>query len=143
MAQNLTLFDTNAILRFLLNDIEAQALAAKAKIASGGCMIPVEVIPEIVYVLSGPYGLPRTTIADKIEELCALSDDLVEKRHIVSYAVQLFAANNKLVPSTEERSDEGSPLDIVDCLLAGYHKRADNAVFTFDQDLKKQLEKQK
>jgi predicted nucleic-acid-binding protein len=128
MAHNPILLDTNAVLRFLLNDIEEQALAAKAKIASGACMIPVEVIPEIVYVLSGPYGLPRTTIADKIEELCVLSDDLVEKRHVVSYAVQLFAANNKL--------------DIVDCLLAGYHKRADNAIFTFDQDLKKQLEKQ-
>ncbi|MDR3275627.1 MAG: PIN domain-containing protein [Treponema sp.] len=128
MAHNPILLDTNAVLRFLLKDIEEQALAAKAKIASGACMIPVEVIPEIVYVLSGPYGLPRTIITDKIEELCALSADLVEKRHIVSYAVQLFAANTKL--------------DIVDCLLAGYHKRTDNAVFTFDQDLQKQLEKQ-
>jgi predicted nucleic acid-binding protein len=78
--------------------------------------------------LSGPYDLPRTIIAEKIEELCALSDDLVEKPHIVSYAVQLFASNNKL--------------DIVDCLLAGYHKHSDNAIFTFDRDLKKQLEKQ-
>jgi predicted nucleic-acid-binding protein len=128
MAQNPTLLDTNAVLRFLLKDIEEQALAVKAKIASGSCMIPVEVIPEIVYVLSGPYGLPRTTIAEKIKELCTLSDDLVEKRHIVSYAVQLFATHNKL--------------DIVDCLLAGYHKRTNNAIFTFDQDLKKQLEKQ-
>jgi predicted nucleic-acid-binding protein len=91
MAQPPTLLDTNAVLRFLLKDIEEQAIAVKAKIASGSCMIPIEVIPEIVYVLSGPYGLPRTTIAEKIEALCALSDELVEKRHIVSYAVQLFA----------------------------------------------------
>ena len=43
--------DANAFLRYLLNDIEAQAEAARAVIDSGAAILTNEVLAEIVYVL--------------------------------------------------------------------------------------------
>jgi predicted nucleic-acid-binding protein len=125
MQPGLTILDANAVLRFLLNDIEEQAAAVKEKITLTVCLIPTEIIAEVVYVLGGVYGIDRKTIADKIEGLIAIENGIVEKSRIVSFAVRLFAENTKL--------------DFVDCLLAGYHNITDCSVFTFDKDLKKQL----
>jgi predicted nucleic-acid-binding protein len=128
MTPDLTILDTNAVLRFLLRDIEEQALVAKERIALTECRIPAEVIAEVVYVLSGVYGIDRTAIADKIEELIAVKDGLVEKSSVVSFAGRLYAENVKL--------------DFVDCLLAGYHAVTGCSIFTFDKDLQKQLVRQ-
>jgi predicted nucleic-acid-binding protein len=125
MSPELTILDANAVLRFLLKDIEEQSLATKEKIALTECRIPIEVIAELVYVLGGVYDIGRKEIADKIEELIAVKDDLVENSPVVSFAGQLFAENIKL--------------DFVDCLLAGYHTISGCSIFTFDKDLKKQL----
>jgi predicted nucleic-acid-binding protein len=126
MTPGLTILDANAVLRFLLRDIEEQALAAKEKIALMECRIPAEVIAEVVYVLGGVYGIGRAAIADKIEELIAVKDGLVEKSPVVSFASRLYAETIKL--------------DFVDCLLAGYHAITGCSVFTFDKDLKKTIE---
>jgi predicted nucleic-acid-binding protein len=125
MRAGLTILDANAVLRFLLRDIEEQALAAKEKIALTECRIPTEIIVEVVYVLGGVYTIDRKAIADKIDGLIAIKADLVENSPVVSFAGRLFAENMKL--------------DFVDCLLAGYQKITGCAIFTFDKDLKKQL----
>lgn len=125
MKAGLTILDANAVLRFLLSDIEEQSIAVKEKIISTVCSIPTEVIAETVYVLGGVYGIGRASIADKIEGLITVKAGLVENGPIVSFAVRLFAENAKL--------------DFVDCLLAGYQKIAGCSIFTFDKDLKKQL----
>ncbi|MDR1230687.1 MAG: hypothetical protein LBK61_04720 [Spirochaetaceae bacterium] len=96
MKPGLTILDTNAVLRFLLNDIEEQAVAVKEKITLTVCLIPTEIIAEVVYVLGGVYGIDRKTIADRIEELIAIEDGIVENSRIVSFAVGLFAENTKL-----------------------------------------------
>ena len=59
--------DANAFLRYLLNDIEAQAEAARAVIDSGAAILTNEVLAEIVYVLDKVYGLTRQKIADALE----------------------------------------------------------------------------
>jgi predicted nucleic-acid-binding protein len=125
MESALTILDANAVLRFLLKDIEEQALAAKEKIVSTVCRIPAEVIAETVYILGGVYNIDRKEISDKIEALIAIKADLVENSPVVSFAGRLYAENKKL--------------DFVDCLLAGYHKITGCLIFTFDKDLKKQL----
>jgi predicted nucleic-acid-binding protein len=112
-----------------LKDIEEQSRAVKEKIDLAVCLIPTEVVAEVVYVLGGLYGISRNIIADKIDELIAIKDGLIENSTIVSFGGQLFAANAKL--------------DFVDCLLAGYQKVTGCLVFTFDKDLKKQLLLQK
>jgi predicted nucleic-acid-binding protein len=125
MNPELTILDANAVLRFLLGDIEEQALAVKEKIVLTECRIPIEVIAEVVYVLGGVYDIDRKAIADKIDELIAIQDGLVKDSPIAAFAGHLFAENIKL--------------DFVDCLLAGYHNITGCSIFTFDKDLKKQL----
>jgi predicted nucleic-acid-binding protein len=125
MENALTILDANAVLRFLLRDIEEQAVAVKEKIALAICRIPTEVIAETVYVLGGVYNIDRKAIADKIEDLVAVKADLVENSAAVSFAVRLYAENTKL--------------DFVDCLLAGYQKTTGCSILTFDKNLKKQL----
>jgi predicted nucleic-acid-binding protein len=125
MNPELTILDANAVLRFLLGDIEEQALAVKEKIALTECRIPTEVIAEVVYVLGGVYDIGKKAIADKIDELIAIQDGLVEDSPVAAFAGRLFAENTKL--------------DFVDCLLAGYHSITGCSIFTFDKDLKKQL----
>jgi predicted nucleic-acid-binding protein len=125
MNPELTILDANAVLRFLLGDIEEQALAVKKKIALTECRIPTEVIAEVVYVLGGVYDIGKKAIADKIDELIAIQDGLVEDSPVAAFAGRLFAENTKL--------------DFVDCLLAGYHSITGCSIFTFDKDLKKQL----
>ena len=48
MKAGLTILDANAVLRFLLSDIEEQSIAVKEKIISTVCSIPTEVIAETV-----------------------------------------------------------------------------------------------
>jgi predicted nucleic-acid-binding protein len=62
-----------------MGDIEEQAAVTKQTIARRNCLIPVEVIAEIVYVLYGWYKLPRGKIAAKIRELITAKSGLVEK----------------------------------------------------------------
>jgi predicted nucleic-acid-binding protein len=128
MNLELTILDANAVLRFLLGDIEEQALAVKEKLALTECRIPMEVIAEVVYVLGGVYSIERKAIADKIDELAAIQDGLIENSPIAVFAGRLFAENTKL--------------DFVDCLLAGYHSVTGCSIFTFDKDLRKQLLRQ-
>jgi predicted nucleic-acid-binding protein len=125
MDGDLTILDANAVLRFLIGDIEEQALATKKKIVLTVCLIPTEVIAEVVYVLNGVYGISRKEIAERIDELIAIKYGIVENSSIVSVAGRLFAENTKL--------------DFVDCILAGYQKITGCSIFTFDNDLKKQL----
>jgi predicted nucleic-acid-binding protein len=122
----MVLFDTNAILRYILQDNAEMAAAVKTTIAAnlGRCMIPVEVVAEMVYVLSKVYQVERAVIAQTIEGIGDIDDNLLASRSVVIYSLQIYAASN---------------LDFVDCLLAGYAKIKGYSVFTFDKQLKKHL----
>jgi predicted nucleic acid-binding protein len=49
MVPNITILDTNAVLRFVMNDIAEQNQAVVAVINTHTCIIPVEIIAEMVY----------------------------------------------------------------------------------------------
>ena len=48
----MVVLDANVILRYLLNDNEAMAREAESIIKTEVTMVPIEVIAEVVYVLS-------------------------------------------------------------------------------------------
>ena len=64
--------DANAVLRYLLWDVEDQAERAKEAVLEGAT-VDVPVLAETVYVLSGVYGLSRVEIDTALENLL---DDL-------------------------------------------------------------------
>ena len=61
--------DANAVIRYLLNDIEDQASAVADAIRNGSVMTTPEVIAEVVYVLSGYYDYSRNDVSWFIHSL--------------------------------------------------------------------------
>jgi predicted nucleic-acid-binding protein len=92
MSPNCKILDTNAVLRFVLNDIAEQNLAVMNEIETADCIIPVEIIAEMVYVLEKYYHFTHDEIALVIECLIAYKDGLVERSDIVAFGAQVFAS---------------------------------------------------
>ena len=117
------ILDANVILRYLLRDIPDMAETAKETIMSGASTT-VEVLAEVVYVLSSVYKVNRETIATTLEAFLPEID--VPHRAALRYAFQLYS-NIKI--------------DFVDCVLAGYHFAEGQDIMTFDIKLQKVLSK--
>lgn len=112
-----TLFDANAVLRHLLDDIPAQADVATKAIEDGASVTP-EIIAECVYVLAGPYKLDRTIIASTLAAL--LEEVECERAKIVQEALKIYASTK---------------LDFIDCIVAATNRLANQPVLTFDKEL--------
>ena len=112
-----TLLDANAILRYLLEDNDAQAEQV-AKAIEAGAEVTCEVIAECVYVLSGVYGVPRQLIAECLGIL--LSEVSCRRKEVIASAIGLYSA---------------STFDFVDCVLAAEHDVGGRRVLTFDKKL--------
>jgi predicted nucleic-acid-binding protein len=119
------ILDANVILRFILNDISAQAAAARDLLENEACIVPVEITAEVIYVLQKVYDLERNVIAKKISGLMAISENLFERNEIIVLTLELYVSAQNL--------------SFVDCLLVAYSKIKGYKVFTFDKELKKQL----
>lgn len=118
--------DTNAFLRFLLNDVSDQAeevskLFIKAKVKELEIFIPQIVVFEIEFALDKYYKFPKEEVIDKLSVLLVTSYVKVQDGDIFKEALELFKKTN---------------LDFVDCFLQAYSKHKDSQLFTFDKDLK-------
>lgn len=118
------ILDANAILRYLLNDIEDQA-AEVADAIREGAMTTTEVIAEVVYVLSGVYNLSRSNVSWYIH--CTLLDIRVDNARALRYAIGVFNQTS---------------LDFVDCLMVAYHKVLGMDILTFDKKLNSTLSRE-
>ena len=114
-----TLLDTNALLRYLLNDIPDQAERVRRAVEEGACTLP-EIICECVFVLISPkiYGFGREEVADALEKL--LDEISCERTPELVRALDLFATTR---------------LDFVDCIIAATRELDGNEVLTFDEKL--------
>jgi hypothetical protein len=70
----------------VLQDIQDQADAFERELSENECIITVEVIAEMVYVLSKVYNVKRKLIAKSIQGIIGLKERLVENSAIVSHA---------------------------------------------------------
>lgn len=62
MVENRCLLDANAILRFLLQDIEEQFQQIQAIVRNKNSYVTLEVLSEVCYVLEGLYQVSREDI---------------------------------------------------------------------------------
>ena len=114
----MVIFDTNMILRYLLNDNQEMADKAEWYLENESVHVTVEVIAETVYVLKGVYSLERKPISETIKRFLTL----VECRYTAALNVAL---------DTFEKSN----LDFVDCVLFGYYSAEGAEIATFDKKL--------
>ncbi|MDR1746661.1 MAG: PIN domain-containing protein [Tannerella sp.] len=122
----MVILDTNAILRYILQDNKEMADEVEIELSQNVCFIPVEVIAEIVYVLNRVYSLERSIICRIITDISQSNDVIVEHQDVVRHAMQVYSSTS---------------LDFVDCLLTGYFKIDGYTIFTFDKKLKNQLKR--
>ena len=121
----MVVFDTNAILRGILQDNETMAEEVKRKLLSGeNCLIPVEVVAEIVFVLSKVYALKREIITKTLTDIADVKNVYIAQKPVVIHALQVYATTT---------------FDFVDCLLVGHAKKNGHSIFTFDKKLQKYL----
>lgn len=116
------LIDANAILRYLLNDVETMASESAQVIKNGAFTIP-EVLAEVVYVLLKVYHVERQEIS---KELISFLDSVeISRKDIMIKALEIFS---------------DTTLDFVDCILIAYNKIDSVEIFSFDKKLNKKLQ---
>jgi predicted nucleic-acid-binding protein len=98
--------------------------AVEEELTLNNCLLPVEVIAEMVYVLNKIYKIERDIIAQTIERIMEIDHLWVYYPNVVSCAIRTYASTK---------------LDFVDCLLVGYAKSESHVIYTFDKELKKYL----
>ena len=113
----MVLLDTNAILRYLLNDNPDQKNRVTELINAGSFTTP-EVIAEVVYVLLRIYKTTREEISWAIH--CLILDVKIDNIKAMRYALGVFNQTS---------------LDFVDCLLIAYNKVFGIEVLSFDKKL--------
>ena len=123
--KNVTIIDTNLVLRYLLRDHEgfykeAEALFDKAFSGKKKVLLLDTVIAEVVYVLSGLYKVKRQEIAQVLKELLKAKGIRAVDKDGLFDALKIFAEKN---------------LDFVDCLICAYGSRYQ--VMSFDKKVKK------
>ena len=123
MLKNSHMLDANAVLRFLLQDIEEQFQEVKAIVKRDRCYVTLEVMAEVCYVLEGLYQVSRGDIADSFRKLNF--DVTILNVDVFLRALEIFEKPPKL--------------DFVDCLLYGYKMERGIGIVTFDRQLQKQL----
>ena len=120
------LLDANVILRYLMNDIEDQALAAESVIIGKSSFVTLEVLAEVVYVLSGVYKIEREQLSKTLISLLNLVRCV--EQEVAVYALITFGSNN---------------IDFVDCLLYSYKHIKGYEIVSFDKKLLKLLSENK
>ena len=118
------LLDTNAILRYILQDNPGMADIVEEQIYNDECCVPVEVVAEVVYVLLKTYKIDREIVAQTLIDLIDTQDAMFFQDAVVRHALGVFASTT---------------FDFVDCLLVGYSKEQQYSVFTFDRKLQRYL----
>ena len=112
------IFDTNMILRYLLNDNPMMYEKSKQLLKQGNIWVTLEVIAEVIYVLRKVYSMERQIVANKIRDFA----DLIEcsELDVLNVAIATYAAEN---------------LDFVDCILYAYNRVKGDKIATFDKKL--------
>jgi predicted nucleic-acid-binding protein len=116
--------DANVVLRYLLGDHEELSEKARKIIDNHIVEIPMEVLCEVVFVLSGVYGTSREEIFVALSEFFENTACVLPHRDAALKGLELFAKKD---------------LDFVDCILAGYGFVEDAEIYTFDNKLRNLL----
>lgn len=111
------LLDADAVLRYLLEDIQEQSDCV-AETIKAGAEVTVEVLAECVYVLSGVYHVSRSDIAESLGIL--LDEVTCRRKRVAAAALGLYS---------------GSSFDFVDCVLAAEVSENGREALTFDKRL--------
>src|SRR5690348_15486517 len=119
--------DTNALLRFLLNDIPEQKdivtkLIVQAKQNKVILIIP-EIVPfEIDFILRKNYKISKEEIIDKLKSLLSAEYFQILQKEILKKAINIWSKEN---------------ISLTDSFLMSFTEEENASLFTFDKKLSK------
>ncbi len=119
------LFDTNYLLRFILNDVQEQADIVSGELEhapQGSIVLADPVIVEVVFALEKIYQKPRPFIVDALHMLLAYP--------VFEYAKQVF-------PMALALYRRHASISFVDAYLIALGQHTDVEICSFDKKLKK------
>jgi predicted nucleic-acid-binding protein len=117
--------DANVILRYILNDHVELSFQAKEIIDTHIVEVPIEVLCEVVYVLTGYYNIDRKTVSKELENFFEKTRCILPSREAVLQGLEYY---------------KNTSLDLVDCILAGYAETEHDDIFTFDKKLQRLIQ---
>jgi predicted nucleic-acid-binding protein len=123
----MSLVDANVVLRYLLDDHAELSPRAAEILEQQAVTLPIEAACEVVYVLQKVYEVDRNTISQRLTELVREGLVRMDKPGVFLQALAWY----------RQRA-----LDIVDCLLLGYHLEEQQPIITFDDKLAKLINAQ-
>jgi predicted nucleic-acid-binding protein len=89
--------DTNVLVRYVMQDDPRQSPLATRLLESLSAespgFVPVVVLTELVWVLSGSYGLDRTQVAAVLGTLLRSKELVVDQAEWVAQALKRYSAN--------------------------------------------------
>jgi len=118
--------DANVLLRYILDDHAEMSPTAKEIIDHHIVDVPIEVLCEVVFVLTGHYEIDRKNVSTGLKRFFEQTQCVLSNRGAVLQGLEYFGTNS---------------LDFVDCVLAGYAAINKDEIYTFDKKLKKLLAK--
>ncbi|MBN1105483.1 MAG: PIN domain-containing protein [Deltaproteobacteria bacterium] len=129
--REVSLPDTNAILRYLLADNKelhekAREVFEKVRTGEAAIVLLESVLVECVYVLTKFYKVPRQEVAGTLKSLLGYRGVTNNDKKELSEALVLFGETT---------------FDIVDCILCVKAKNYTLTLFTFDKALAKKAGK--
>ena len=93
----MTGLDTNVLVRYVMQDDPRQSSLATSLIESlkpeEPGFVPVVVLVELVWVLSGSYGLDRAQVATVLSTLLRSKELVVDRAELVNQALRRYSAN--------------------------------------------------
>jgi predicted nucleic-acid-binding protein len=119
--------DTNAFLRFFLNDISEQAesvekLLQRGKNGEVKLIVPQVVIFEIHFALEKLYKIPKEEIIETLKSLISMDYLQIQDKDIFGKALERYSKYNLSLP---------------DCFLRSAAEKENAELFTFDKKLEK------
>ncbi len=114
------ILDANYILRFLVKDNLEMYEIAKNCMINNNCLIPNEVLAEVVFVLLKVYHIEKYDISKSLIEILSYNNILLEDKETMIKSLEIFNDKN---------------LDFVDCILCAKSKKY--TIKTFDKKLLK------
>lgn len=115
------LTDTNAVIRYMYNDIPEQAEETRRQLESG-VEITMEVLSECVFVLQSVYEVPRKDIS--IALTAFLDEACCQRGAVAREALRAYAMRN---------------LGFIDCILLAEAMVNKREILTFDKKLSKTI----
>ena len=93
----MTGLDTNVLVRYVMQDDPRQSPKATRLIESLSAeepgFIPVVALVELVWVLSGSYGLDRAQVATVLSTLLRSKELVIDRADLVTQALKRYSAN--------------------------------------------------